>query len=286
MTDWGALEADAFGRRYRQRDPWAVHGVSLRIPPGSITALVGPNGAGKSTLIRAWLGFERPDAGRVLVGGIDPQHDRAAAIREVGYVPQASALHASLSIEDHFTFVRSYRSGFNLDRARARIDSLGLDRRRRIATLSGGEKAQVALAVALALGTRVLVLDEPMASLDPLARREFLSTLVADARTSGATVVMSSHIVTDIEEACDSVVVLSHGRLLIHDGIAAVRATHVVADASTVDPLEAVGVFTGRTGERVALVKGTDQGRKATLEEVVLGYLATPGHGARAGSAA
>jgi ABC-type multidrug transport system ATPase subunit len=96
---------------------------------------------------------------------------------------------------------------------------------------------------------------------------------------------MSSHIVTDIEEACDSVVVLSHGRLLIHDG-AAVRATHAVADASTVDPLEAVGVFTGRTGEQVALVKGTDQGREATLEEVVLGYLAMPGHGARAGSAA
>ena len=269
-----ALSADGFGRRYGRRGRWAVRDLSLEIPAGSITALVGPNGAGKSTLIRTWLGFERPDEGMVQVQGIDPQRRRAEAVRLIGYVPQSTALYAALTIDDHFRMAKSYRPGFDHDWAAQRIAWLGVERGRQISSLSGGEKAQVALTMALALRTPVLLLDEPMASLDPLARREFIATLHDGARQSGATVVLSSHIVTDVEEACDALVVLSHGRLLLHDTITAVRAQHVALAAVSVDTPGTVGTFAGPTGGRVALVRRpAPPGQEATLEEVVLGYL-------------
>lgn len=269
------LRAENFGRRYRRRGRWAVRRVDLELPAGSITALVGPNGAGKSTLIRSFMGFERPDEGRVWVEGIDPSRDSAAAVRLVGYVPQAASLYRSLSISDHFAFAASYRPDFDAEFASARMRDLELDEDRNIGTLSGGEQAQVALALALGTRTPVLLLDEPLASLDPLARRDFLSVLVRHVRSAGQTAVLSSHIVTDVEQACDRIVILSAGQLLLHASVADARATHRVVSSED-GTGEAVGFYVEADGRELQLIRSTSSELpQATLEEVVLGYLAS-----------
>ena len=280
MTD--PLIADRLGRRYSRLRPWALRDVSLAIPAGSITALVGANGAGKSTLIRACLGFERPNEGRVLVFGIDPRRDRAAAIRQIGYVPQSSALYRGLSIDDHFSVARAGRETFDRRVAIDHVSRIGLSPRRRVGELSGGEQAQVTLALALATRAPLLLLDEPLASLDPLARRDFLTALLADVRGRGATVVLSSHIVTDVEQACDRLAVLADGRLVLSDGVDAARERYRILPVDQLGGEAVVGRFAGPDGAPVALLAGARVGRPATLEEVVLGHLAAarePGEG-------
>lgn len=276
MSEEAALSADGFGRRYGRRGPWAVRGLSVAIPKGSITALVGPNGAGKSTLIRTWMGFERPDEGTVRIQGIDPQARRAEAVASIAYVPQGTALYAAWTIDDHFRMVESYRPQFDHEIAVRRVRGLGLDPARRVSQLSGGERAQVALTIALAIGAPILLLDEPMANLDPLARRAFLGTLKEGAQGSGATVVLTSHVVADVEEVCDALMILSHGRLLLWASVDAARARHTTVPAGNLEGIEPVSTFAGPTGERLALVRAAPaRGKEATLEEVVLGYLAS-----------
>jgi ABC-2 type transport system ATP-binding protein len=268
------LRTDRFGRRYHRNRPWAVRDVSLAVPEGSITALVGPNGAGKSTLIRACLAFERPDAGRVLVHGIDPQHDRTGAVNSTGYVPQAASLYRSLTIGDHLDLARAARPSFDGQYALARVHGAGLTEWRTIAELSIGEQAQVALALALGTRAPLLLLDEPLASLDPLARRDFLAALVVDVRGRGATAVLSSHIVTDVEQACDRLVVLADGRLVLDTAIATAKTEYVTVSASELDGQPSIGTFAGPGGELLALVRAESAGRPASLEEIVLGHLA------------
>jgi len=268
------LRVERFGRRYRRNRPWAVRDVTLAVPPGSITALVGPNGAGKSTLIRACIGFERPNEGRILVGGIDPRKDRTAAVDSVGYVPQAASLYRNLTIGDHLDLARVARRSFDRPYALARIRAAGLSEPRPIADLSGGEQAQVALALALGTRAPLLLLDEPLASLDPLARRDFLTTLVEDVRGRGATAVLSSHIVTDIEQACDRLVVLAGGRLLLHVAVATAKEEFRTVPANDLDGRTVVGTFGGPAGEPLALVRDAQAGQPASLEEIVLGHLA------------
>ena len=269
------LRLDGFGRRYRRNRPWAVRDVSLAIPTGSIAALVGPNGSGKSTLIRACLGFERPNEGRILVYGNDPQRRRAAAVNAIGYVPQSAALYRSLTVADHLVMGRAARPEFDARYALGRIHDAGLTGDRKVAELSGGEQAQVGLALALGTRAPLLLLDEPLASLDPLARRDFLTALIDDVRGRGATAVLSSHIVTDVEHACDRLVVLGDGRLLLDADIAAARREFVTVPAAELDGQAAIGTFAGTAGELLALVKGSGtSGRPASLEEIVLGHLA------------
>jgi ABC-2 type transport system ATP-binding protein len=269
-----ALEAHGLGKRYRRRH-WALRDLDLAVPEGSITALVGPNGAGKSTLIKAWIGFERPTTGRLLVQGIDPRRDRGAAIARVGYVPQAASLYRELSVSDHLRLAGSLRRGFDSTVARRRLDELAIPLDSRADELSGGQQAQVGLALALGTRAPVLLLDEPLASLDPLARREFLHILVDAVRTDGHTALLSSHVITDIEQACDRLLVLGSGRKLLDLSIAEALAAHRIVAAPA--PAEAVvGVFPGPAGEQLALVVGTSFGdaRHPTLEELVLGHLA------------
>jgi ABC-2 type transport system ATP-binding protein len=272
------LVADRVGRRYRRGRPWALREVSFEVPEATVTALVGANGAGKSTLIRACLGFERPDEGRVLVFGVDPRRDRTAAVQRLGYVPQGSALYRGLSIADHFAMAQAGRPSFETTYAIDHVARLGLDHRRRVGELSGGEQAQVTLALALATRAPLLLLDEPLASLDPLARRDFLTALLADVRGRGATVVLSSHIVTDVEQACDRLVVLADGRLVLSDAVDAARERYRTVSADELDGQVAIGRFAGPDGAPLALVAAPSLGRPATLEEIVLGHLA----GARA----
>ena len=278
-----ALEAHGVGKRYRRRRPWALRDVDLAIPQGSITALVGPNGAGKSTLIKGYVGFERPTAGRLLVGGIDPWRDRGAAIRLVGYVPQAASLYRELSVSEHLSLAARYRPAFDRPSAELRLRQLDIPLDARAEELSGGQQAQVGLAIALGVRAPVLLLDEPLASLDPLARREFLHVLVEAVRETGATALLSSHVITDIEQACDRLLVLGGGRKLLDVSIAEACATHRVVDGPlAVDAGPVVGRFPDPDGHPVALVEGAaGPGRPATLEEVVLGHLAAGRAGAR-----
>lgn len=274
------LETHGIGKRYGRRRPWALRGLDLAVPDGSVTALVGPNGSGKSTLLKAWVGFERPTEGRLSVAGIDPWRRPREAILKIGYVPQAPSLYRELTVEDHVRLAKTLRPGFDAALARARLADLDIPASSRADELSGGQQAQVGLALALGTRAPVLLLDEPLASLDPLARREFLGVLVDAVRAHGATALLSSHVITDIEQACDHLVVLGGGRLLLDLSIAGAIAAHRVLD--TLAPgwdaaaHDVVGIFPGPSAERLALVRDPDGsvGRTATLEEVVLGHLA------------
>jgi ABC-2 type transport system ATP-binding protein len=280
MSGEAALEAHDLAKRYGRRT-WALTGIDLAIPQGGITALVGPNAAGKSTLIKTWVGFERPTRGHVTVGGIDPWKDRSGVLGLVGYVPQSPALYDGLSVEDHLDLAVQLRPDFDRAYARQRLDELGIPANQGAKSLSGGQQAQVALALALGTRARILLLDEPLASLDPLARREFLHVLTDAVRTEGATALLSSHIVTDVEQACDRLVVLGVGRILLHDNVADALANHWLAtDGATAPAGEAIGSFGGPSGERLTLLRLSTSVpgpglRPASLEEVVLGYLAS-----------
>jgi ABC-2 type transport system ATP-binding protein len=267
-----SLQANNLWKRYR-RGRWALEDVSVQIPTGRIVALVGPNGAGKSTLIRTWLGFERATRGEVRSAGVDPWRQRGEAIRHLGYIPQQPALYDELTVEEHVDLAAYLRRGLDRDRALERIDELGLPRRSRADELSGGQRAQLGLALVLAAGARILLLDEPLASLDPLARREFLDVLRREARASGATVVISSHIVRDIEEACEDVIVLVAGRVRLDAPIETARAGHRIVPASAASSGTLVGRFPAEEGE-LALVRSAGTGRVPGFEELVLGYLA------------
>jgi ABC-2 type transport system ATP-binding protein len=274
------LETHDVGKRYGRRR-WALRHVDIAVPDGSITALVGPNGSGKSTLLKAWVGFERPTEGHLIVDGIDPWRDRGGAIERIGYVPQAPSLYRELTVDEHVALARTLRPGFDPAIARRRLDDLDIPLTSRADELSGGQQAQVGLALALGTRAPVLLLDEPLASLDPLARREFLHVLVDAVRSNGATALLSSHVITDIEQACDRLLVLGAGQTLLDLSVAGAIAEHVVIEApapgEAMGPITGtvVGLFPGSSGERLSLVRGTARdGRPATLEEVVLGHLA------------
>jgi ABC-2 type transport system ATP-binding protein len=268
------LETTGLGKRYGRRR-WALRDLDMGVEEGSITALVGPNGSGKSTLLKAWVGFERPTTGRLRIHGVDPVRNRAAAIALTGYVPQAPSLYRELTVEDHLAFAACHRPGFDRPLARGYLDDLSIPLDSRADELSGGQQAQVGLALALGTRAPVLLLDEPLASLDPLARREFLHVLVEAVRAAGSTALLSSHVITDIEQACDSLIVLGGGRSLLAVSIAEAIAGHRVIPATEPRPIDAevIGSFPAATGERLSLVRGF-VGRPATLEEVVIGHLA------------
>jgi ABC-2 type transport system ATP-binding protein len=273
------LRTSDLAKRYGRRT-WALQGIDLELPAGGITALVGPNAAGKSTLIKTWVGFERPTRGGVTVAGIDPWKDRSAALAHLGYVPQSPSLYDALDVDDHLDLAVQLRPGFDRAYARQRLDELGIPGDQRARSLSGGQQAQVALALALGTRAEILLLDEPLASLDPLARREFLHVLTDAVRRDGATALLSSHIVTDVEQACDRLIVLGVGRVLLHDTVADALASHaIISDGAAVSG-ERIGSFAGPAGDRVTLVRRADGAegdgpRTASLEEVVLGYLAS-----------
>lgn len=273
------LEAHALAKRYGRRT-WALTGIDLALPQGGITALVGPNAAGKSTLIKTWVGFERPTRGGVTVAGIDPWRDRSGALANLGYVPQSPSLYDALSVDDHLELALQLRPGFDRTYARRRLDELGIPGDQGARSLSGGQQAQVALALALGTRAQILLLDEPLASLDPLARREFLHVLTDAVRAEGATALLSSHIVTDVEQACDRLIVLGVGRVLLHDTVTEALASHWIATDGAVGAGETIATFAGPVGERLTLVRRApgstvDDLRQASLEEVVLGYLAS-----------
>jgi ABC-2 type transport system ATP-binding protein len=218
-----ALHASGLGKRYRQR--WALSDCTLQIPEGRVAGLVGPNGAGKSTLLNLAVGLLAPDAGTVTV--LDGQPGSGPAqLAQVGFVAQDTPVYAGLSVADHLRFGAHLNPGWDAAYAEDRIERLGLDPGQRAGKLSGGQRAQLALTLALAKRPRLLILDEPVASLDPLARREFLQDLMEAVAEWEVSVILSSHLVNDLERVCDYLVVLAASRVQIAGDVDGLIASH------------------------------------------------------------
>jgi ABC-2 type transport system ATP-binding protein len=273
------VAAEQLAKRYGRTE--ALRAVTFDVEAGGVTALVGPNGAGKSTLLKLCIGFERPTSGRVAVAGADPMRDRAGAVGAVGYVPQAPTLYRELTVREHLRLAAGLRRGFDLEHAGRRLEDLGIPESSKPGQLSGGQAAQVWLAIALGTRAPLLLLDEPLANLDPLARREFLQVVADAARREGVTVLLSSHVISDVEPIADRLLLLADGRVLVHDTIATTRSTHRTVrgaggPAGSPDGT-LVSAFPERDGRLVELrrVEPAAPGEAATLEEIVLGYLAS-----------
>lgn len=199
------IEARGLGKRYGRR--WALANCTLAIPAGHVTGLVGPNGAGKTTLISLATGMLAPTAGTIEVLG-GPPGSGPGQLARVGYVAQDTPTYAGLSVADHLRLGAHMNPRWDAGLARRRIEQLGLDPRQKAGRLSGGQRAQLALTLALAKRPDLLILDEPIASLDPVARREFLQVLMRVTAEQELNVVMSSHLVADLERVADYLIVL------------------------------------------------------------------------------
>jgi ABC-2 type transport system ATP-binding protein len=266
------LQAHGLTKRYRANRPPALDRIDLDIQDGGITALVGPNGAGKSTLIRCFLGFERPTSGFVTVDGIDPARDRAKALARIGYVGQEMGLYRQLTATEHIELAASLRRPFDRAGATERLTALDIPLRIPTSELSGGQRAQVALSLALGTHAPVLLLDEPVARLDPLARMEFLTALRDAARVEGSTVLLASHIVSDLGGVSDALVVLAPAAIMFHGSIEEARTGHAIVATGEIAFNDIVATYTGLTGRRMALVRRPGTG-DASLDDVVMGYL-------------
>jgi ABC-2 type transport system ATP-binding protein len=218
-----ALAASGLGKRYWRR--WALSDCSLTIPAGRVVGLVGPNGAGKTTLLHLAVGLLTPSAGTVTVFGCRPATGPGPLSR-VGFVAQDAPVYRGLTVAAHVQMGAALNPGWDDELARARIDALGLDLRARAGRLSGGQRAQLALTLAIAKRPDLLVLDEPVAGLDPLARSQFLQSLHGLAAERGMTVVLSSHLVADLERICDYLILLAASRVRLAGPIDALLADH------------------------------------------------------------
>jgi ABC-2 type transport system ATP-binding protein len=228
------LETEALAKRYRRR--WALYDCTMAVPQGAIVGLVGPNGAGKSTLLQLVVGLLPATAGTVRVLGGTP----AAVMRSgrVGFVAQDAPTYAGLTVADHLRL----GAGLNPRRwdasgAAQRIDRLRLPLKQRAGRLSGGQRAQLALTLALSKRPDLLILDEPVAALDPLARRAFLDETAATARAAGTAVVLSTHLVADLAHICTHVVVLAGGRIRLASPIVDLGTTPAELERIVLDEL-------------------------------------------------
>jgi ABC-2 type transport system ATP-binding protein len=217
------LEARGLGKKYGRK--WALSECTLEVPTGRVVGLVGPNGAGKSTFLNLAVGLLTPSAGDIEVLGARPT-GRSAQRAKVGYVGQDTPTYANLSVADHLRIGAHLNPAWDAALAGDRIERLGLDPEQRAGRLSGGQRAQLALTLGIAKRPELLLLDEPVASLDPLARREFLQDLLETVAEQELSVVLSSHLVSDVERACDYLVVLVDSRVQVAGDIEHLLATH------------------------------------------------------------
>jgi ABC-2 type transport system ATP-binding protein len=278
-----ALETSRLGKRYGSF--WALQDCNLEIPAGSVTALVGPNGAGKTTLLHLAVGLSDPSAGEVRVLGASPQNDAADVLPRIGFVAQEHPLYRGFTIAETLRLGRELNPSWDDDAARARIEDLGLPFRKKVGALSGGQRAQVALTLALAKRPELLLLDEPVASLDPLARREFLQSVMEAVAETGMTVILSSHLVADLERVCDHVVILAAGRTQLAGPIEEILAAHRLLTgprSATEEVARLHDVIRQSHTERQTTLLVRANGHvydakwelhELDLEEIVLGYL-------------
>ena len=218
-----AVEARGLGKQYGRR--WALTDCTLSIPAGHVVGLVGPNGAGKTTLLNLATGMLEPTTGTIEVLGGRPASS-PAQLGRVGYVAQDTPTYAGLSVADHLRFGAHMNPGWDAALAQDRIERLGLDPAQKAGKLSGGQRAQLALTLAIAKRPELLILDEPIASLDPLARREFLQILMEATADQELSVVMSSHLVADLERVADYLIVLVGSRVQVDGETDDLLASH------------------------------------------------------------
>jgi ABC-2 type transport system ATP-binding protein len=217
------LNTRKLGMRYGKRE--ALTDCTLTIPSGHVVGLVGPNGAGKTTLLNLAAGMLTPTSGTIEVFGGRPGRG-AAQLARVGYVSQDTPVYATLSVADHLRFGAHLNPGWDAALANGRIAQLGLDPAQRAGKLSGGQRAQLALTLAVAKRPELLLLDEPIASLDPLARSEFLRSLTEFTADRAVTVVLSSHLVGDLERVCDYLIVLVASQVRLAGQVTELLADH------------------------------------------------------------
>src|SRR6202046_3438725 len=233
------IEAKSLGKHYR--GTWALRECTLAIPAGHVAALVGPHGAGKTTLLNIAVGLAAPSAGAVTVLGGRPA-GAPAALAGIAFVAQDTPLYRNLSAADMMHVTRNLNRRFDQPYAKARLAELGIPLSRKAGKLSGGQQAQLSLTLALARRPRLLVLDEPVAMLDPVARRDFMDTVLTAAAGDGVSVVLSSHVLADLERVAGYLILMSRGRVQLAGEVDALLASHRVLTGPAAEA--------GRYGER------------------------------------
>jgi ABC-2 type transport system ATP-binding protein len=288
------IETSGLGKRYG--GSWALRECSLAIPAGHVAALVGPNGAGKTTLLNLATGLTAPTAGGVTVLGGLPAGSPAAQ-DGIAFVAQDTPLYKNLSAADMLHLTRNLNRRFDQDYAEARLGELGIPLSRKAGKLSGGQQAQLALTLALARRPRLLVLDEPVATLDPVARHDFMATVLTAAADDGVSVVLSSHVLAELERVADYLILLSRGRVQVAGDVDGLLATHrlLTGPAAEADRYTERPVVHARRADAQAhlLVRAAAEdpvpprweAHPVGLEELAMAYLREPGAAALPGPA-
>ncbi len=281
------IQAQGLGRRYGRR--WALTDCTLDIPAGRVVGLVGPNGAGKTTLLHLTVGLLAPTTGSIEVLGGRPAAN-PAQLAKVGFVAQDSPTYAGLSVADHLRLGARLNPGWDAALARDRIERLGLDPARKAGKLSGGQRAQLALTLGIAKRPELLILDEPVAALDPLARREFLQGLMEATAEHELSVVLSSHLVSDLERVCDYLIVLVDSRVRVAGEVEELLASHHRLSGPRRDPTRLPTdqhvIAASHTDRQTTLIIRTHAPihdptwtiGQLSLEDLVLAYMGKPTH--------
>src|SRR5262252_7533224 len=288
------IETSGLGKRYG--NTWALRECTLAIPAGHVAALVGPNGAGKTTLLNLAVGLAEPTAGGVTVLGGLPAGS-PAALDGIAFVAQDAPLYKNLSVAEMLHLTRNLNRLFDQDYAKARLAELGIPLKRKAGKLSGGQQAQLALTLALARRPRLLVLDEPVAMLDPIARHDFMATVLTAMVDDGVSVLLSSHVLAELERVADYLILVSRGRVQVAGEVEELLASHRVLTG----PAAEVGTYAERPvvylrradAQAHLLVRATAddpvppgwETHPVGLEELTLAYLREPGAAALPGPA-
>jgi ABC-2 type transport system ATP-binding protein len=286
------IETSGLGKRYRST--WALLECTVAIPAGHVAALVGPNGAGKTTLLNLAVGLAAPSAGRVTVLSGRPAGS-PAALNGIAFVAQDTPMYKNLSAADMLHLTASLNRRFDQHYARARLAELGIPLKRKAGKLSGGQQAQLGLTLALARRPRLLLLDEPVAMLDPIARHDFMATVLTAATDDGVSVVLSSHVLAELERVADYLILLSRGRVQVAGEVDDLLASHriLTGPAAEASRYAERPVVHTRRGEAQAhlLVRATAddpvppgwEAHPVGLEELAMAYLREPGAAALPG---
>jgi ABC-2 type transport system ATP-binding protein len=280
-----ALRTEGLGKRYGRT--WGLRDCTVEIPAGSVVGLVGPNGAGKSTLLQLAVGLLEPTEGQVSVFGQASRAGTAATLAQVSYVAQDHPLYRDFSVAEMLHLGRSMNPRWDQSLAERRMAALGIPLARKVKGLSGGQQAQVSLAMALAKLAPLLVLDEPVASLDPVARLHFLQDVMAAVADTGLTVVIASHVVAELERICDWVIVITGGRVQVAGPVDDLIAGHQLLTGPRAGA-EVPGIAVHRTDSdrHCTVLVRTPMGQPSAhpawragpvgFEQIVLGYLQRP----------
>jgi ABC-2 type transport system ATP-binding protein len=280
-----ALETSALTKWYRS--VVALDKCDLTIPTGRVVGLVGPNGAGKTTLLNLAVGLLAPTSGTISVGGFSPTRETTRVLAQVGFVAQDHPLFDGFTVADTLELGRRLNPRWDQGLATARLGRIGIPLERKVKTLSTGQRAQVALTLALGKRPELVLLDEPVANLDPLARREFLQELMSAVAENAATVVLSSHVIADVERVCDHLVILAEGKVRLAGDIEDLLRGHalVVEPRQQGAPADPAAIEVTQADRQTTKLIRTDRPaephinpdgssvRPATLEEIVLAYL-------------